>query len=75
VVDDASQAAQYFARHGIAVEAFAVAHLRSDVRAMAAAIGVSRIASFGSLQTLPLGAFHGGRPRIAEFVRWVSDET
>jgi hypothetical protein len=75
VVDDASQASQYFVRHGIAVEAFAVAHLRSDVRAMAAAIGVSRIAPFGTLQTPPLGAFHGGRPRIAEFVRWVSDET
>jgi acyl-CoA reductase-like NAD-dependent aldehyde dehydrogenase len=75
VVDDASQAAQYFARHGIAVEALAVAHSRSDVRAMAAAIGVSRIASFGTLQTPPLGAFHGGRPRIAEFVRWVGDAT
>lgn len=75
VVDDASQAAQYFARHGIAVEAFAVAHSRPDVRSMAAAIGASRIASFGTLQTPPLGTFHGGRPRIAEFVRWVSDQT
>jgi hypothetical protein len=45
------------------------------VRSMAAAIGASRIASFGTLQTPPLGTFHGGRPRIAEFVRWVSDQT
>jgi Acyl-CoA reductase (LuxC) len=74
-VDDAEQAAQYFARHGIAVEALAVAQARSDVRSMAAALGVSRIAEFGTLQTPRLGAFHGGRPRIAEFVRWVSDET
>ncbi|MGA7356151.1 MAG: hypothetical protein WBW76_12055, partial [Candidatus Cybelea sp.] len=75
VVDDAAQVAQYFARHGIAVEAFAVATSRPDVCSMAAAIGVSRIARFGTLQTPPLRAFHGGRPRIAEFVRWVCDET
>jgi Acyl-CoA reductase (LuxC) len=75
VVDDPAQAAQYFARHGIAVEALAVAHARSDVLAVGAAIGASRIAAFGTLQTPPLGVFHGGRPRIAEFVRWVSHET
>jgi hypothetical protein len=33
-----------------------------------------RIAPFGTLQHPPLASPHGGRPRIAEFVRWVSDE-
>lgn len=75
VVDGASQAAEYFTRHGIAVEALAVAHASSDLRAMGIAIGASRIAAFGTLQTPPLGVFHGGRPRIAEFVRWVSEDT
>ena len=74
-VEDTSQAAQYFARHGIAVEALAVARPRPDVLSMAAALGVSRVAAFGTLQTPPLRALHGGRPRIAEFVRWVADET
>jgi hypothetical protein len=42
---------------------------------MALHIGTARIAAFGALQSPPLHAYHGGRPRIAEFVRWVTDET
>jgi hypothetical protein len=38
-------------------------------------VGASRIARFGSLQIPQLGGFHGGRPRIADFVRWIVDET
>jgi len=36
--------------------------------------GASRIARFGELQRPPLGGNHGARPRIAEFVRWVTSE-
>lgn len=74
-VADPSAAVAYLQRHGIAPEAFAVAQADAGLRTIAASLGASRITAFGSLQAPPLGAFHGGRPRIAEFVRWVSDET
>ena len=73
-VDRPSQAAEYLERHGIAVEALAVAPRRPDLVTLAERVGASRVARFGSLQTPPLGGFHGGRPRIAEFVRWMVDE-
>ncbi len=74
-VADPSAAVAYLQRHGIAPEALAVAQADAGLRTIAASLGASRITAFGSLQAPPLGAFHGGRPRIAEFVRWVSDET
>ncbi|HKA52515.1 MAG TPA: acyl-CoA reductase [Candidatus Binatia bacterium] len=37
--------------------------------------GVSRICPVGAMQTPPLGWRHGGRPRIADLVRWVGVET
>jgi hypothetical protein len=74
-VDSAADAASYLARHRIPVEALAVAAPHPDVAAMAREVGASRIAPFGALQSPPLGGYHGGRPRIAEFVRWLSDET
>lgn len=36
--------------------------------------GVSRIAQLSTLQTPPLSWRHGGRPRLADFVRWVTLE-
>lgn len=36
--------------------------------------GVSRICPIGTLQTPPLGWRHGGRPRLADLVRWVDVE-
>jgi hypothetical protein len=74
-VADPREAATYLERHGIGLEALAVGQRDSEHRAIAASLGTSRITAFGSLQAPPLAAFHGGRPRIAEFVRWVSDET
>ena len=74
-VDSAPQAAAYLNRHGITIEALAIAHPRPDLLSFAAQIGAARLAPFGALQTPPLGAFHGGRPRVAEFVRWIVDET
>jgi Acyl-CoA reductase (LuxC) len=69
------EALAYLQRHGVALEGLAVSEHRDDLVAFAEAAGVSRITTFGSLQAPPLAVFHGGRPRIAEFVRWVSDET
>jgi hypothetical protein len=74
-VDQASEAAAYLQRHGIALEALAVTNSRSDLLELAAGAGAARVAAFGTLQAPPLGGFHGGRPRIAEFVRWLVDET
>ena len=36
--------------------------------------GVSRICPIGTMQLPPLSWRHGGRPRIADFVRWVEGE-
>ncbi len=74
-VDSPADAAAYLTGHGIALEALAVGGSRSDIVAAAVATGAARITRFGSLQRPPLGTFHGGRPRIAEFVRWLADET
>jgi Acyl-CoA reductase (LuxC) len=74
-VDGPERAAGYLARHRIPIEAIAVAGVRGDLRRMAAGIGAARIAAFGELQHPPVSGYHGGRPRIAEFVRWLTDET
>jgi hypothetical protein len=37
-------------------------------------VGVSRICPIGTMQTPPLSWRHGGRPRIADLVRWVERE-
>ncbi len=74
-VDRPHEAADYLQRHRITLEALAVEHHRPDVLAMATQTGAARIARFGTLQNPPLAGFHGARPRIAEFVRWISDET
>jgi hypothetical protein len=37
--------------------------------------GVSRICPLGTMQTPPLNWRHGGRPRLADLVRWVGVET
>lgn len=74
-VNDSADAAEYLERHGIALEALAVAQPREDLRELAVRAKAARVAPFGTLQAPPLTGFHGGRPRIAEFVRWITDET
>lgn len=74
-VDSPAEAAAYLARHRLPIEAIAIAGGRPDVIAMAQRSGAARIARFGELQAPPLGTYHGGRPRIAEFVTWITNET
>jgi 4-aminobutyrate aminotransferase-like enzyme len=74
-VDGPSDAVTYLQHHGISLEAIAVEHPRPALLEAASMTGASRITSFGQLQRPPLGAFHGGRARISEFVRWIADET
>lgn len=74
-VDSPEEALAYVREHRLALEAIAVASPRPDVVAAVRESGAARIAAFGEMQSPQLGDFHGGRPRIAEFVRWISDET
>lgn len=67
-------AVRYLSNHGIAVEAFAVSERRDDIAGAAVGAGAVRLAPFGELQRLPLSADHGGRPRIADFIRWIDRE-
>lgn len=70
-VDAPSEMLDYVRRHRLPIEACAIGAERADVTAAALQAGANRIAPFGSLQDPPIGTPHGGRPRIAEFVRFV----
>lgn len=73
-VDAPSQAVDYLRQRALAIEAWSASWPRADIVESAIASGAVRVALFGALQNPPLSSPHGGRPRIAEFVRWVSDE-
>jgi hypothetical protein len=75
VVNDQQEAAEYLQRYGITLEALAVSEAGGDYFKLARECGAARITPFGSMQAPPPGNPHGGRPRIAEFVRWIADET
>jgi acyl-CoA reductase-like NAD-dependent aldehyde dehydrogenase len=70
-VDDAAQALAYLSAHCIPLEGFALSSDRADVLEIATKAGAVRLTRFGELQHPPLAGDHGGRPRIAEFVRWI----
>lgn len=70
-VDNSTQALAYLRSHGIPLEGFALSDNREDVVRTAVEAGAVRLARFGELQHPPLGGDHGGRPRIAEFIRWI----
>jgi hypothetical protein len=69
-----SDAARYCKQHRLPIEAVAIAGAREDLELMAIEIGAARIARFGELQAPLAAGRHGGRPRIAEFIRWIGDE-
>jgi len=73
-VDGPASALAYVRRHGIAIDAIAVAGRRDDIQRLAVDLGAHRLTPFGSLQNPPIGGNHGGRPRVAEFVRWIGSE-
>lgn len=74
-VESPAMAAAYLAGHGVRLEALATDRARPDVVQLAIDAGASRIARFGELQHPLVAANHGGRPRITDFVRWITDET
>lgn len=73
-VSGPDDALAYLQNHGIALEAVALAGRREDIVAAALAAGAVRLAPFGELQRPPVSSDHGGRPRIADFIRWIDRE-
>jgi hypothetical protein len=63
-------AAAYVQRHRLPLQAVAVAST-GDSATVATTLGAVRSAPFGTLQDPPLAGHHGGRARIADFIRWV----
>ncbi len=74
-VNSPDDAVAYVRRHELSLEAIAVAGVRDDIVDAALSLSVNRITAFGELQRPPASGSHGGRARIADFVRWVSFET
>jgi len=70
-VDGPQDALAYVRRHRLRLEGFALSSGRADVIDAAVAAGAVRLTRFGELQHPPLSGDHGGRPRIAEFIRWI----
>lgn len=70
-----ADALAYIRQHELPLEAIAVAGVRDDIIDAALSSGVNRITAFGELQRPPASGNHGGRARIADFVRWVTLET
>ena len=70
-VDGPQDALSYLRAHSLRLEGFALSDHRSDAVQAAVEAGAVRLARFGELQQPPLSGDHGGRPRIAEFIRWI----
>ena len=73
VVDGPHDAAVYVAAHALPLQAVGVPATFDNAAAtsLAEALGAVRIAPLGTLQDPPIGGHHGGRSRIADFVRWI----
>jgi hypothetical protein len=68
-VDGVAGAAEYVQRHALPLQALGVAAL-DGARELADRLGAVRITPFGEMQNPPLAGHHGGRARIADFIRW-----
>jgi hypothetical protein len=68
-VDGVAGAAEYVERHALPLQALGVAAL-DGARELAERLGAVRITPFGEMQIPPLAGHHGGRARIADFIRW-----
>ncbi|MBC5829855.1 MAG: hypothetical protein GIW98_06635 [Candidatus Eremiobacteraeota bacterium] len=73
-VQTPQDALRYLRRHAILLEGFALSAHRKDTIDLAIDAGAVRLTSFGRLQCPPRSGGHGGRPRIAEFVRLIDKE-
>jgi acyl-CoA reductase LuxC len=70
-VDGAGDAEAYVAGHELPLQALAVASVDDGACALAERLGAVRVTPFGEMQNPPLAGRHGGRARIADFIRWI----
>jgi hypothetical protein len=73
LVDGVRDAAAYVATHAVPLQALGVppAFDDADALALAVAVGAVRVCPLGTMQAPPAAGHHGGRARIADFVRWI----
>jgi hypothetical protein len=69
-VDDVAGAVAYVERHALPLQALGVAAV-DDPSELAERLGAVRVAVLGRMQDPPLAGHHGGRARIADFIRWI----
>jgi hypothetical protein len=69
-VDGIADAAAYVAQHALPLQALGVASV-DGAGELAERLGAVRVTPLGGMQDPPLAGHHGGRPRIADFIRWV----
>lgn len=70
-IDGLEECEEYVRSHGLPLEAFAVVQPTKQLVELGARLGAARIARFGEMQAPSPALHHGGRARIAEFVRWI----
>jgi len=73
-VRGADDVVAYVRAHALPVQVLGVVAPDADAIRLAERIGAVRVARFGTMQDPPTGGHHGGRPRIADFVRWIDAE-
>ncbi|NNM98453.1 MAG: hypothetical protein HKL91_01470 [Candidatus Eremiobacteraeota bacterium] len=70
-IDSPEEIARYVERHALPIECLGSTGTPRPYTEIAERIGAARIAPLGEMQRPPLRAHHGGRPRIAEYVRFL----
>lgn len=70
-VDGPADCEEYVRSHALPLEAFGVWDFDDAMLELGARVGAVRIARLGEMQAPGPGLHHGGRSRIADFVRWI----
>jgi len=73
-IDSPEEIARYVERHALPIECLGITGTGRRHTELAARIGAARLAPLGEMQRPPLQAHHGGRLRIAEYVRFLDDD-
>jgi len=70
-IDAPEECEEYVRSHGLPIEAFALSDQHAALLELGARIGAVRITQLGAMQAPGPGLHHGGRARIADFIRWI----
>jgi len=70
-IDGPDECEEYVRSHGLPLEAFALAVPSETLADLGARLGAARVARLGEMQSPGPDLHHGGRARIADFIRWV----